>query len=400
MRTECAEFAEELENEFAPEPTANDLESKYGPAYFHHTSAKSHEEVYDGLNEPYWAGKHAQENIELYEPVEKSFYRYNARTGLYGDVTIDTLKYEIGDALLAFGRELNEIGIIRDRTDRQLSAIVSLLKRSIERRDAFRKKQPFIHLANGVLVFKKGNADLTEFSPDYFSRNQFPTVFDPKAQCDRFLNELILPAVHAEDVAVIQKYLGLCLLGRNLIQRFMILDGEAGRGKSQLAIVFQHLVGLLNCTQLRTEHLHERFELYRFLKKTLLVGVDVPADFLSTKGATVLKGLVGGDIMDAEQKGGTGCFPLEGTFCIVITSNSRLRVRLEGDVRAWRRRLLIVRYEAPPPAKKIPDFGKHPYQVYRNRSNPPEKTFLVYLVHLFQTLARPREIRGQFPPRT
>jgi phage/plasmid-associated DNA primase len=147
-------------------------------------------------------------------------------------------------------------------------------------------------------------------------------------------------------------------MGRNIIQRFMILDGTPGGGKSQLAIVIQLLVGLLNCTQLRTEHLHERFELYRFLKKTLLTGVDVPADFLSTKGATVIKGLVGGDFLDAEQKNGTGCFPLEGTFCIVVTSNSRLQVRLEGDTGAWRRRLLIVRYEAPPPAKKIPDFGK------------------------------------------
>ena len=33
-------------------------------------------------------------------------------------------------------------------------------------------------------------------------------------------------------------------------------------------------------------------------------------------------------------------------------------MRLCGDVGAWRRRLLIVRYEAPPPKKKIPDFGE------------------------------------------
>ena len=116
---------------------------------------------------------------------------------------------------------------------------------------------------------------------------------------------------------------------------------------------------MVNCTQLRTEHLNERFELFRFLRKTLLAGVDVQADFLSARGAPVLKALVGGDIMDAEQKGGTGCFPIEGTFAVVITCNSRLRVRLEGDVGAWRRRLLIVRYECPPPAKKIPDFGAH-----------------------------------------
>ena len=75
-----------------------------------------------------------------------------------------------------------------------------------------------------------------------------------------------------------------------------------------------------------------RFELFRYLKKTLLVGVDVEADFLSTKGAAVLKGLVGGDWFDAEQKGGTGCFQVQGNFNVVITSNARLKVRLQGDV--------------------------------------------------------------------
>lgn len=358
IRPEVLEFTEDVKAEFAAEPSLDDLETRYGPPYFSHVSKKSGELVYDGLNESYWAGHHAVKNVELFEPLEKMFYRYSPQTGLYQEVTPDILKQEISQTLLSFGREKEEMGIIRDRSDRQLAAIVSQLKGIVEKRDAFRKVKPFIHLANGVLLFQDGDADLTEFSPAFYSRNQSPIAFDPAASCGRFLNELVLPAVHPEDVLLIQKYLGLCLLGRNLIQRLLILDGEAGRGKTQLAIVFQQLVGLLNCTQLRTEHLHERFELYRFLKKTLLVGVDVPADFLSTKGATVIKGLVGGDFLDAEQRGGTGCFPLEGSFCVVITSNSRLRVRLEGDVGAWRRRLLIVRYEAPPPQKKIPDFGK------------------------------------------
>jgi hypothetical protein len=38
----------------------------------------------------------------------------------------------------------------------------------------------------------------------------------------------------------------------------------------------------------------------------------------------VLKGLVGGDWFDAEQKGGTGSFQLQGTFNVMITSNARL----------------------------------------------------------------------------
>jgi phage/plasmid-associated DNA primase len=50
---------------------------------------------------------------------------------------------------------------------------------------------------------------------------------------------------------------------------------------------------------------------------------------------------------------------MQGTFNVVITSNARLHVRLQGDIGAWRRRLSIVRYEAPPPTKKINDFGAY-----------------------------------------
>ena len=60
------------------------------------------------------------------------------------------------------------------------------------------------------------------------SRNRSPIVFDENAKCDRFLNELLYPAVHPDDVVLIQKYFGLCLLGNNLIQRMLILDGRIG----------------------------------------------------------------------------------------------------------------------------------------------------------------------------
>jgi hypothetical protein len=343
----------------APAPEQSELELRYGPT--HNTRpGKKGVPTFDGLNEPYWAGLHAHRHTELFEPMEKTFYRYDPDTGLYTPVTSDTIKTEVGDMLLEHGRSGCDFGdaFIAERTDRQQGAIVNQLRGIVEKRDAFTKRPQAIHLANGMIVFTDGVPNLVSFSPKFRSRNQSPIAYDPAATCPRFLGELVDPAVHAEDVAVIQKYMGLCLLGRNLIQRFMILDGKEGRGKTQLANVFQFIVGQVNASQLRTEHLADRFEVYRFLRKTLLVGVDVPANFLGSKGAFVIKGLVGGDFFDAERKGSSDCFPVAGEFCVVITSNTRLRVKLEGDVGAWRRRMLIVRYEAPSPAKKIPDFGK------------------------------------------
>ena len=309
------------------------------------------------INEAYWAGLHAAENIVLHEPDEKTFYRYSADTGIYEVESMDAIRSKISTRMLEASRQANAFDLQKKRTATTLNNVIAHLRGTVEQRGAFAERRKVIHLANGVMVFTGADAELRPFSPEYRSRNRSPIAFDEDAKCDRFLNELVLPAVHPEDVELLQKFAGLMLLGDNRAQRLLILDGEGGRGKTQFANVMQGLVGMPNVTQLRTKHLAERFELYRFLKKTLLVGVDVEADFLSTKGAAVLKGLVGGDWHDAEQKGGTGCFQVQGNFNVLVTSNARLRVRLQGDLSAWKRRLSIVRYEAPPPARKIPDFG-------------------------------------------
>jgi putative DNA primase/helicase len=309
------------------------------------------------VNQAFWAGLHQTEHVQLYEPDERAFYRYNPENGLYSIVSEDIVKQEISCRLLEVSRLKGLPSLERKRTNSTLNHIVAQLKGISEKKNAFRRCDRFVHLANGVVVLgENGEADLCSFSPDFYSRNQCPIAFNATATCERFLNELLYPAVAADDAVLLKKYAGLCLLGNNLIQKMLILDGKPGRGKSTLALVIQRLVGQANVTELRTRHLSERFELFRYLKKNLLVGVDVPGGFLSEKGAYVIKGLVGGDCFDAEQKCGTGSFPLQGTFCILITSNSRLQVRLEGDTDAWRRRLLIIRFEAAAPARKIPEF--------------------------------------------
>lgn len=329
--------------------SVDELRQLYGEPYYSRKNGIS-------LNQSFWAGLFDSENIVLWEPSERAFYSYRGDTGIYEEESADAIKRRISDRLLKASRQMNCFELEKQRSDGQLSSIVAHLRGIVERRGAFVQRERRIHLANGVFSFDNGG-ELLPFSPILVSRNRSPIHFDENAKCERFLHELLYPAVHPEDVVLLQKYGGMCLLGNNLIQRMLILDGESARGKTQLANVIQAIVGRENATQLRTKWLGERFETYRFLKKTLLVGVDVEPDFLSTKGAAVLKGLVGGDWFDAEQKLGTGSFPMQGNFCVIVTSNARLRVRLYGDVGAWRRRLLIVRYEAPVPKRIIPDFG-------------------------------------------
>lgn len=348
----CPEWAPSQEKIPAINPELQRLVSQYGePYYFNKDGGVS------ALNQAFWASLHQAEHIQFFEPDERVFYRYDPENGLYSIISEDIIKQEIASRILEVSRQQGLPSLERKRTNSSLNHIVAQLKGISEKKNAFRRGNKFVHLANGVIVFKEnGEADFCSFSPEFYSRNQSPVSFDSSAKCDRFLNELLYPAVSPDDAELLQKYTGLCLLGNNLIQKLLILDGEPGRGKSTLALIIQSLVGQVNVTELRTKHLNDRFELFRYLKKTLLVGVDVPGQFLSEKGAYVIKGLVGGDWFDAEQKCGTGSFPFQGNFCILITSNSRLQVRLDGDTGAWRRRLLIIRFNAPAPNKEIPDF--------------------------------------------
>ena len=336
----------------AAKEAAEALASEYGQPFY-----VSKEGRVTGINERYWAGLYARENRVVYDPDEKSFYLYDQEKGLWQGVTSESIRETISARILEASREAGQFTLEIQITQTKLKAVVSALMGIAEKRGVFRVKQRFIHVANGVIRFAEdGDVQFGGFAPEDYSRNQSPFGFEPEAECPRFLNELIYPAVSPDDADLLQRWAGLALFGYNLPQRFLILDGTPNGGKGTLVRIIQALVGVENTYQLRTECLYERFETYRYRGKTLLIGPDVPGDFLMRKGASMLKVLVGGDPMSAEGKGLNGDFAMFGTFNMVMTCNSRLRIRLEDDAGAWRRRLLVVRYEKPPPAKRILDF--------------------------------------------
>ena len=327
-------------------PWLPELEEKYGQPF--DLTAKG--EIKD-INQPFWAGLYMRENKVVFDPMMKQFFQYDHHSGAFEKITSAAIKTTIAERLLA-----NDA--THQRTDAKMGAVVKTLEGLAEEIGSFDNRPPSIHLANCMIQTSGGVIEKLGFSPSFKSRNQSPIIFDPNAKCPRFLNELIIPAVHPEDVELLQKMLGQVLLGKNPSQRFLILDGEAGRGKSQLLEVARLLCGEHNTTEIRTAHLSDRFELYRFIGKTLLTGADVKANFLQTEGAQVIKKLVGGDSLSPEGKGSNSDYSIKGDFNIWVISNSRLKVKLEGDVGAWRRRMIIVRYESPPPKKKIPYFAE------------------------------------------
>ncbi len=303
--------------------------------------------VVTGLNERFWAGLIRQQHLLLYEPGEHRFYRYEESNGLWtpqskavlAELVCDTIHAETGGhsdymkhAPLSFA-----------------NAVVGHLAGMVEKRDAFGAEPSGIHVANGFLVIGDEDVELRGFSPQDYSRNQSPIAYEPEAACPMFTERVLKPALEAEDIALLRYFVGQCLLGRNLMQLLLILHGPGGASKGTLSNVVQGLIGERNCYELRTDCLNERFELFRYIGRSLLYGADVEPEFLRRQGAEALKKLVGGDLLSPEGKGSNEQVNLRGIFNVIITCNKRLSVRLAGDVSAWRRRLRILEFQAPAP---------------------------------------------------
>jgi phage/plasmid-associated DNA primase len=154
------------------------------------------------------------------------------------------------------------------------------------------------------------------------------------------------------------KFIGQFLTGRNLTQKILILYGLPDTSKSTLAQIIKHLIGERNCTELRTKHLANRFEIGRLYGRTLVIGADVSARFLDEEGAYRLKAIVGGDMLDAEKKCSNVYFTMVGDFNVLLTSNSRLTVRLSGDRGAWERRLAMIEHQKKREGKRIDNFAR------------------------------------------
>jgi phage/plasmid-associated DNA primase len=93
------------------------------------------------------------------------------------------------------------------------------------------------------------------------------------------------------------------------------------------------------------------------LGKKLLVGSDVPEDFLSREPARHCKALVGNDRLSCEKKNANGSIPLQGNFGCLISSNHSLRFPKNDDQVAWTRRLLTFEFPNAFQGKKEVDFA-------------------------------------------
>jgi P4 family phage/plasmid primase-like protien len=372
---EIAEAAKEFEplTNAAEEVTPNDWLKKKFPGlaeiYGEPVSLKSTNKRIkaSNLNESFMAATLSEpanhDEPTVYLRGENRFYTYSPAQGIYLMASEEDISARLSALLLSCARACKEDCDVDalEFSLRDSSALAGKVKRAKSLNvapDNFFSggMEKFLPVDNGVLQIS--DRKLLSFSPKYHFRNKLAVKYIPGAKCPTFENVLLGNSLDPDDISLLQRGCGLALVGRNISQAIFILSGTAGAGKGTFIRVLKGIIGEANIGSLRTDQLNQRFEIGRLIDRTLLYGADVPANFLSKETAAVLKSLTGGDPITVELKGSMAAPSLNCEFNIFVTSNSRLMVHLEGDVPAWQRRLVIIRYEKPKPANVIPDLDK------------------------------------------
>ena len=298
------------------------------------------------------------------------WYAYSECAGTWHRLDRAELLNVIHRCVMNYGRVSGITEIVKLCSARFCSDVAHFMMPFSGYEDIFdRAPKNVINVQNGTIVIEKdGSIVLHEHSPEFLCRSVINMDYNPAANYSEFVHEVFRDAVSPADQAIIQQYAGQCGLGWNMSQTILIICGNAGTGKSVIVKVIEKVLGRGKYEGLRTNMLDQRFELSRFEGKSLLVASDQYSDALMKKGAHMLKSLTGDDDLTTERKCENDHPIINGEFNVIIVSNSDLPLSIDGDSKAWMRRIRPVNYSGDLPKTIIRRFPnvllrKYPEQI-------------------------------------
>src|SRR5262249_28730446 len=145
------------------------------------------------------------------------------------------------------------------------------------------------------------NNALRPHTPDWFSTVCLPYSHDPAADCLKWKAALVLMFAGDRDrIALLQEWFGYSLTRSTDAQKYLVMVGEGGNGKSTVLAAIQATVGRENVSSVPLEGLEDRFSLPLTLGK--LVNISADADRLGQDAEGRLKQFTSGDVMMFERK--------------------------------------------------------------------------------------------------
>ena len=189
--------------------------------------------------------------------------------------------------------------------------------------------------------------EIIPHSPKYHAVNQIPHEYNPtsKVECVQLIDEwlnYILP--DPDDREMLLQYCGYCLTRDTRQQKFMILCGQGGSGKSTLIRLLESVVGSDNICHVSLKELTQRFASYELLGKLLNSCADLEVGAL--EDTSIIKKILGEDSIRGEPKGKQAVSFF--SYARLIFSTNELPTILNEKSNGFYRRLLILRMDRKP----------------------------------------------------
>jgi P4 family phage/plasmid primase-like protien len=212
--------------------------------------------------------------------------------------------------------------------------------------------RPFLAVANGLLDVEAhlaGRAEpLHRHNPAWFSPVCLPYCFLPEASCPRWTKALHLSLGGDEElIALLQEWFGYNLLHSTDQQKFMILFGEGGNGKSVVCAALEALLGEENVSHVPLESFGTRFQLIPTVHR--LANIVPEIGELDKVAEGHLKAFTSGDRMSFDRKHLTA-LEVTPTARLTLATNNKPRF-FDRSGGIWRR-LLLVPFEVVIPQKE------------------------------------------------
>jgi putative DNA primase/helicase len=331
-------------------PAVDPVEESQGPLLFIDADKVK-------TNLPALAMKYASDEGIAYCAKTSSFYSYEPSPAAWVPRDEEWMVWSASSFLKQVADKKDAIMLLPKRTPSLAKSMLKFVKGCSPMGTPVTSMQECVAVKNGILLLSGTEPVLRPRVPHDWITSFIPVDYDPAATCPRFLNEVLKPALKdPNDISLLQRDSGRTLVPGNKAQRFSIVVGGGGSGKSLVITVFEELIWKGRFAHLRTNHLSTRFETHGFQGKDVLVAKDVPSDFLSNSGAAMIKSLTGADHFQTEKKYG-GKFEMRGDFYVNVTSNTRLPIAIQDDEQAWRRRILVYVFDRKAPDRVIPNFA-------------------------------------------
>ena len=175
-------------------------------------------------------------------------------------------------------------------------------------------------------------------------------MYDPEAEVSGQAVEdwLRFAVADPDDREMLLQYAGYCLTRDTRQQKFLILNGEGGTGKSTVIRMIEAMIGSENISNISLSELTQRFASYGLLGKLLNSCADLEVQAL--EDTSTLKKVLGEDTLRGEAKG-KDSFSFK-SYAKLIFSTNELPVIKAEKTNGFYRRLLIL------PMNRVPEVAR------------------------------------------